>query len=479
MRLTPTSDLDLTFDIPTAGSQLQWMVFKNPVTGFEARWNGSSAVDDVYDIHPHTGIIVDPGDPSLGRPNGPFLSFLSRFVPSDPLFPWTTLGADEMSDNYPWSHTTGPGNRRYIAPALRYAVSTDPKKQAKGLAYLTSWAECQLARPLAHGFPFDCRPDQTINKGTPNEWNTDTRVPDPATGWNAYDVAHNDLSILAAGSALGLDVATMSLWLRLALVTAGHPPGSSFWWNQPRCVLWRVLATIWYGYGQFELGDPYLFQNFLKGHRAKKDLRGLIEQYMAFGFDPPTAGNPDPRVMTVLPDPVNGKVEIHGEYPWQKAMRTTAWGMALASGLVSEPLLSQIRPYAEAEVEKALLWYRGTGGMAWAASMHEFTATDADTALAAALDIRTAGGTKPLTGRPYEKHPIDADSFILREQPIPQDLGLHLLGLALILGPYSEPVETLLPKAGVPGKTSWQGNKPPYESRVLDPVYALRQAMEP
>ena len=453
-------------------------VFENPRTGYRSRWRATAAGTD-DDLAPHVGVLEDPGDQSLVAPNSLLLGFLLRFVP-DESFRFTPLSADELVDRYPWSHTTGPSNRRWIAPALRFALSADPTRQTKGLAALVGFCESQRNRPLAHAPPFRVGTDNFVNAGTPEKWHADDRVPDPKTGWNMGDVAHDDLSIFAAAAALGLDVGYEMLFMRARWLQRGHQ-GGDHWWNQQRAEAWTLLRDLWMELAGFAGADVVIRVTYFGGKRPKEILRGHLQQYLERPFDQPVAGNPDSRVMAVLrggryvgPSGVDYGVQIHGEYSWGKGMRATAGALLLAApGVLHGGLRDRLTWRVDAEVAKCVDWYAGPGGIAWAAGKDALSPADADDLLMKIVAQETQDGTIawPRT-RPYERHPShqqpDAGE-VIRERPIAQDAGLSLLGWILVRGATDASVASVVAACPKPGNKS-------YDVRTMDAVHALLAA---
>lgn len=444
--------------------------FHNPTTGYESLWNVHTATDP-DGLEGHTGVIVTAGDPTHEVVNQAALDQFKKFIPAETV-KWRALNNDELDDLYPSTHTTGPGNRRYIAPALRYALSTTQGKRDTGVTALRTFCRSQHKRPLGHGPTFNCKEDLSINKGTPDAWDCDKKT---TAGYNAFDPAHACMAIEFAAAMLGMDEGLEAYFMKYRILANGYPgTTTAFWYNQPRAAGWSFVAdwqASWLGFTNEVVSD------FFKGKTPKSQLKDRIDKYCggSVAYDPVVSGPADPRTMTVASkhftfNGVDYFTQCHGEYFWQKAVRTTCLALVCSDTMLSSssPQRNLAMDYASRSMADALYLFDPSKGMAWAGNRNHLPKDVCDALKIACDDVDTKGGTIPLKRRNYMTWLAGpgTNDYIVAEVPITQDCALHLLGWILIKGktdPQVLQLAALCPPAGSKN----------YQPQVQDPSIAL------
>lgn len=451
MRITHLSNLEFEAD-PANELERFW----NPDTGFEAIWNTGTTTDE-NGLYPHTGMVVNMGNWSEVQVT-PALNFEAQFVPMNGAF--NSLQASELTDRVKNSHQTGPENRRYISPCLRHIVYGSDVQRDKVIKALLDYNICQLNRPMSHQWIKAPQEDLKINKGTPYIWDLDKSTP---SGWNAFDVAHNETSPEFTLAAIGHDLGIMNMWMLWRWFISALNPTTEFWRNQPRAEAWTLILSTRAHYLGFNKADQVLLDTYCKGWTPKKALQGYVDKILASGVDPQVSGSPDSRVMTVLPDKDwhgYGK-QCHGGYVWQPAVRHWSYAYTLRSQILDSARSELLLDHAQRDVLKYQEWaYDENRGMSWALNRKEMPRADADQLLA---DILAGDGVAG--SRPYEVRDLSNGNALVVESPTTQDLELHLPAWIYLMGKDWDPFKALLQR------TPKMGNSK-YDAKYLDPVYA-------
>ena len=444
---------NLEFEVDTVNEQER---FYNPDTGFEAIWNTGTTTDE-YGLYPHTGLVTSIGNWTDVQVT-PALNFEGQFVPVDTVV--DPLQASELTDRVKNSHQTGPENRRYIAPHLKpifYGNQTQKDKAVKGLI---DYNLCQLNRPFSHQWIKAPQENLFINKGTPYEWNLDKSTP---SGWNMFDVAHNETAPEFALAALGHDLGLMNMWMLWRYFIAALNPNTEFWRNQPRAEAWTLILAVRCHYLGFNKADQTLLDTYCRGWVPRKALEGYVDKILASGVDPQVSGPPDSRVFAVLPDKDwhgYGK-QCQGGYVWQPAVRHWSYAYVLQSGILDSMRQEALRAHAQADILKYKEWaYDAARGMSWCLNRTEMPPADAQ-----ALYDDIMAGPGPAGSRPYEVRQLSNGNALVVEQPTTQDLALHAGAWCYIMGKDYEPFVNLFSRIPKPGNSK-------YEAKYMDAVWA-------
>lgn len=409
MRISNQFDLELTVD-----TVKRTETFTSQSTGFHCEWNA--------DTHQVNMATYNPGNFVPGWSYA--LDFERQFIPISTALSQLSTWSDLTDSHCKSSHTTGSARRSYVAPALRYAIQSDPVKQAKGVAYLEGWNTDQLYRPMSH-IPFQCELNTGhINRGTPQAWHSDTQTKNTgnsyADGWNMSDVAHMESSHQFSLAALGHPLGLMNLWLLWRWFVSTYPPGQTFWYNQPRCVMWAMLLCVRAHMVGFN-SDKSVLDQFCRGYTPSKALKGYIDQFLNKFKPDVIEGDLDDRVLTDLPgnswihNGVDYGKQVWSAYGWQNAMQV--WGLVyvMKSSILDATRLSLVAQFANTAIDTiADHASGGSKGLAYAIGVTQFDQATADQ-LKAEVDAYNA--TRNFSGQAIEVHKLKSGKYIVRNLP--------------------------------------------------------------
>lgn len=409
MRVSLLSDLDYQLDIPGKRE-----IFTSASTGFRCEWNSDVATN-------RDGTPAFCGKLVTAASN--FAQIPAAVLCDNKYFPKTTifskLGSEDLHDVNKSTHTTGGSRRSYVSKAFRYALSSDPTKQATGLSALTDWNLDQLNRPFSH-YPFVPRVNTgIINYKTQQEWDCDRQTP---AGWNAWDVAHMESSHQYALAAMGDPLGMMNFFMLYRWFMQCLPPvTSTFWMNQPRAVFWTLLLQVRAHYLGIGLGDAQLNTDWYHGYKPKTALNAYVNQ-LVNSWDPNgIPGDIDDRVMTDITSKYSdwngyGK-QTWAAYGWQNAMLLWGCVYALESSALSFTNVINLgiwtKKYADVVKDYA---FGGTKGFSYSVGVTQFP--DQLTAQKLLDDIHAfdqARGSNQ--SKDYEVHQLGNGKWIIRSGP--------------------------------------------------------------
>jgi hypothetical protein len=356
------------------------LIFFDATTGFSGRINGTKYTDPSGTRPYGSKTVVQP---SKLLPIATALEWMRRFYRSTGAPP-ILLGnanivpagsSNDWHDDSRSSHTTGGARRRFVPIGLARHLRGLPD----GLDSMKSFARDQEPRPVGHflGTPFKYTGYYGI---CPDGWKYDDH---DADGWSVFDPAHLECSAIWGGMIAGDQECAMHL-VALGIALANTFPGGGAHgvpkgWrgsDQERavgevigCYTRLALAGVGMGPACVEFRD-----RFLAGLDPKQHLIGLLKDLVArptpFG-----AGNVDINCMPDIGSYL-GRHECQGAFGWQNGIHDWWLAHALASGLVNDPLKSQVISWLRPRQDDWLARATSSGGISYSFSRAKDFTTD-------------------------------------------------------------------------------------------------------
>lgn len=386
----------------------------------------------------HKAAVADDG--VADTPIKHALAFESNFLRlTGPLSP---LMSGDVRDTTKSSHTTGGGRRSFVSIPL----TRDLRGKPDGRSALLSWAQDQGNRPVCW-LPFTFTYDGfygRLNNGT-DTWKYDQQ---DAAGWSIFDPAHLESTPLFAGAAKGIDVSLAHFAMLLAWVSKTYYNAATGQvqkvWNgsgQPRAVGWSLLFFARACMLGFDTCDDEFKETFL-GERPKKILVALVKDLLANPI--PIGGDrPDDRTMVDFKD---GSGEIKGALGFQEAILLYGIGYLLRTGLINDPLKSELKAWIDDRAAIVMHDALGPTGLTYAFSRkRDFTQADCDKANLMETDKSHVYELVPTGSVMTSGGAVGA----IRDIPRKPDAELMLGGLAMMYGPTcpeAAALASLLPK---------------------------------
>lgn len=459
----------LDFTIDEANKQ---EIFKDSDSGWECRWNASQ-VTDAEGHPPHTGWIVNPGDPAklnLSYSNvvldfeKQFLQFKAGHL--------NKLSSDELDDVNKSTHTTGGSRRSYITMALRWALDPDPANSKIGVDALMAWNMTQLKRPFSH-IPFVGVLNQMIlNNKQPEQWDADKQLPLP-DNYNAFDVAHLESGPQFALAALNHPLGLVNMFMLWRWFIQCLPPGTTFWYNQERSVMWTWLLATRAHYCGFGGADQDVLDDWCRSWKPAKALWQYVTQYVKAKPGALIPGDIDDRVMTDLKQKDwNGYgPQVWAAYSWQNSM--AVWGACyvLYSHILDSHPVQQFGLVKWAQSRMDAIMDHASGGIAGISYAFGLTELpDQATAQQLLDDVNTFDANRGKIQNPaYEIHQLKNGKWIIRVGPrvlAAEEDDLTVAPLAWLRGKDDSEFKTLW--SSIPDPSSKY-----YVSKFDDAVFAL------